>query len=70
MPAMLDAQIRNIKRNLTPIIKKWLKNKEKIKKNEQRVTTVLVNGDRSKSSRYKRIVDFRDNAQKNYNKRI
>jgi hypothetical protein len=35
---------------MTPIIKKWLKNTRKIKKNEAESATVtdLVNGDRSK----------------------
>jgi hypothetical protein len=57
---------------MTPIIKKWLKNKEKIKKIRSRVCYFdLVNGDRSKESseHAQKIVDFRDNAQKNYNKK-
>jgi outer membrane protein len=51
-----------------------LKNiKQKLKKYEAESATVtdVINGDRSKEFRIcKRIVDFRDNAQKNYNKRI
>jgi outer membrane protein len=45
----------------------------KLKKYEAESATVTdVNGDRSKEVQdmQKRIVDFRDNAQKNYNKRI
>jgi outer membrane protein len=46
----------------------------KLKKYEAESATVtdVINGDRSKEVQdmQKRIVDFRDNAQKNYNKRI
>jgi outer membrane protein len=45
----------------------------KLKKYEAESATVtdVINGDRSKEVQdKKRIVDFRDNAQKNYNKRI
>jgi outer membrane protein len=53
------------------ITRKWLKNK-KNKKIESATVTDVINGDRSKEVQdmQKRIVDFRDNAQKNYNKRI
>jgi outer membrane protein len=70
MPAMLDAQKQLEKLSGTYDAENGWRNT--LKKIRSSLLPFLTNGDRSKEVQdmQKRIVDFRDNAKKNYNKRI
>jgi outer membrane protein len=75
MPAMLDAQkqLEKLSGTYDADYKKMVEEMPKLKNTKLSATvTDAINGDRSKEVQdmQKRIVDFRDNAQKNYNKRI
>jgi outer membrane protein len=74
MPAMLDAQkqLEKLSGTYDSDYKKMVEEYQAKYEAESATVTDVINGDRSKEVQdmQKRIVDFRDNAQKNYNKRI
>jgi outer membrane protein len=75
MPAMLDAQ-KQLEKLVQLMINDYKKMVEeyqaKLKSTKLKLLLLqeVINGDRSKEVQDMQIVDYRDNAQKNYNKKV